>query len=147
MIKFVSSKVVFQEIPTETTLAFSLSGCKNNCEGCHSSFLAWDVGEELTTEIIDSKLSVFITCVLFLGGDDLVSLQKLIKHVKSKGIKAAVYSGKTSVPFLENLKDLDYLKLGPYIESRGPLSSKETNQVLYKRVEGSLVDITSKFWR
>ena len=36
----------------------------------------------------------------------------------------------------------DYVKVGPYIEARGPLNNPNTNQRLYHHGE----DITARFW-
>ena len=59
MLKFVDTKVVFQEIPDEVTLAINISNCPCHCEDCHSSYLAEDIGETLTTDklkkIIDNN--------------------------------------------------------------------------------------------
>ena len=39
--KYVSTEVVFVEIPNEITLAINISGCKIRCPDCHSKYL-WD---------------------------------------------------------------------------------------------------------
>ena len=67
------------------------------------------------------------------------------KQIKSRALKTAWYSGRTSYP--RNPRVLDYLKLGPYIESLGGLKSEKTNQRLYKREDDSWIDITSVFWK
>ena len=71
MLKFVDTKVVFQEIPDEVTLAINISNCPCHCEDCHSSYLAEDIGETLTTDklrkLIDNNKG--ISCVAFMGGD------------------------------------------------------------------------------
>lgn len=65
-------QVVFQEVPGEISLCFSISGCPLRCEGCHSPFL-WKEGNgnELTPEYFQTLLdqySGFATCVVFMGG-------------------------------------------------------------------------------
>ena len=71
MLKYVDAKVVFAEVPDEVTLAINISGCPCNCRGCHSSYLAGDIGEPLDlqhlTNLIDSNKG--ITCVCIMGGD------------------------------------------------------------------------------
>ena len=154
MIKYVPemTSVVIEEIPDRVTLAVDISNCQGNCVGCHSPFLKTDVGVELTEDVIDSLVAdnFGVDCFLFLGeGNDLESLLRLAAHVRSKGLAAALYSGRASVED-EIFTAFDYVKVGPYIESFGPLNSKTTNQRLYKvthtTVGYSLADITSRFW-
>lgn len=163
MLKYVDAKVVFQEIPDEITLAINISNCPCKCTGCHSQYLAEDIGEELTDtklmELIDSNKG--ITCVALMGGDsDPAEVIRLLTSYISymayarpndKVVKTAWYSGRAELP-----KDLDwgllnYIKLGPYIEEFGPLTSRTTNQLLLE-VDTScgkpmVKDITSRFWK
>lgn len=154
MIKYIPemTSVVIEEIPDRVTLAVDISNCQGNCVGCHSPFLKTDVGDELTEEIIDRLVAdnFGVDCFLFLGeGNDLAGLLRLAAHVRSKGIAAALYSGRKDV---EDgiFEAFDYVKVGPYIGSFGPLNSRTTNQRLYKVshcVSGySLEDITHRFW-
>jgi anaerobic ribonucleoside-triphosphate reductase activating protein len=140
---------VFQEVPDETSFAFVLSCCPGRCPGCHSAELQGDLGEELTCLGISTELGTnarFISCVLFLGGDnDIASLTKLIKYAKSLGYKTAVYSGLVKNPYLWELEELDYLKLGPWISSCGPLGSPLGNQHMWKKIDSTWVDITDSF--
>ena len=155
MLKYVDTRVVFAEIPDEITLAINISGCPCNCKGCHSSYLAGDIGEELNSlslkELIDNNKG--ITCVSFMGGDSDPSLiDDLAQWVKIYyPIKVAWYSGRQELSKDINLKNFDIIKLGPYIEELGPLNSEITNQRMYKVVEQDnnyeLVDITNKFWK
>ena len=50
-----------------------------------------------------------------------------------------------------NIKNFDYIKIGPYLKDKGPLSDKNTNQKMYKIIHftgmNSLKDITYKFWK
>ena len=148
MLKYVPSmtSVVMEEIPGKVTLAVSISGCRGNCEGCHSPWLREDIGEELTEEAIDRlfKDNFGVNCFLFLGeGRDPMALRDLACHVKEKHhVETALYSGRSEVE--DVLMDVfDYVKTGPYIKERGPLNNPSTNQRLYHHGE----DITSLFWR
>lgn len=47
MLKYVDARVVFQEIPDEITLAINISNCPCHCKGCHSQYLAEDIGKPL----------------------------------------------------------------------------------------------------
>ena len=152
MLKFVEHLVVFSEIPDEITLAVNVSNCPYHCQGCHSKHLWGDTGDELNIEsisrLIDGKIHG-ITCVCLMGdGNDIGSVCKLAKEVKTKypSLKFALYTGASAVPDVD-LRYFDYIKIGPYIEECGPLNKRTTNQRLYKVTDGKLEDITGMFWR
>jgi len=149
VLKVASFDIVFQEIPGEVTLALNLSNCPCHCPGCHSPHLAEDIGEPLTAELLDgliARYGAMITCVAFMGGDaEPDEVANWATYVKGHGLKTAWYSGRTNYP--TNPSVLDFLKLGPYIESLGGLKSETTNQRLYKRVGDGWEDITASFWR
>lgn len=152
MLKYVDTKVVFAEIPDEITLAINISGCPCNCKGCHSSYLAKDIGEPLDlqhlTNLIDSNKG--ISCVCIMGGDANPSeVDNIAQDIKEyyPELKVGWYSGRQELSKNIELGNFDYIKLGPYIEEFGPLNSKTTNQRFYKVSDGELVDITSKFWK
>ena len=157
MLKIVPSmtSVVIEEIPDRVTLAVEVSNCQGSCVGCHSPFLKQDIGQELTPELISSLLeeNFGVDCFLFLGeGKDRDALLSLAAFVRSKGLKAALYSGREEVEDAV-YKAFDYVKTGPYIESLGPLNKPSTNQRLFKvSLDGSprgfsLEDITARFWK
>ena len=151
MLKYVDTKIVFQEIPDEITLAINISNCPCHCKNCHSSYLAEDIGEELNSHslkgLIDNNKG--ITCISFMGGDsnssDIDALAQWVKIYYP--LKVAWYSGRQELAKEINLKWFDFLKLGPYIEELGPLNNKTTNQRFYKVVNDELIDITSVFWK
>ena len=158
MLKYVDTKVTFAEVPDEITLCINLTGCKNACSGCHSSYLAEDIGEELNEDslrnIIESNNG--ITCVSFMGGDaEPNEVKHLAMFMKEEfpHLKVAWYSGKEKLPSLIklNLHNFDFIKLGPYKEEYGPLNKRTTNQKFYMVFHfrsgiSKLVDITYKFW-
>lgn len=152
MLKYVDTKIVFAEVPDEITLAINISGCPCNCKGCHSSYLAKDIGEPLDlqhlTNLIDSNKG--ITCVCIMGGDANPSeVDDIAQDIKEyyPELKVGWYSGRQELSKDIELGNFDYIKLGPYIEEFGPLNSKTTNQRFYKVSDGELVDITSRFWK
>lgn len=157
MLKYVDAKVVFAEVPDEITLAISISGCPCHCKGCHSSYLAEDIGEELTPEAIDRLIhsNNGISCVALMGGDaEPITVSFLAECIKEEhpGIKVAWYSGRQEISDKINLWNFDYIKVGPYEEDKGPLDKRTTNQRFYKVVhtttgKSKLYDITSKFWK
>lgn len=150
MLKYVDAKVVFAEVPNEVTLAINISGCPCNCRGCHSSYLAEDIGEPLDlqhlTNLIDSNKG--ISCICIMGGDanpsEVDDIAQDIKEYYPK-LKVGWYSGRQELSKDINLEFFDFIKLGPYIEELGPLNSKTTNQRFYKVNGKELTDITSKF--
>ena len=150
MLKYVETKVTFSEVPDEISLCINISNCPCYCKGCHSSYLAEDKGEVLDFKVLDNfiKNNQGITCIAFMGGDndpDMVS--RLAHYVRQKyDLKVCWYSGKQDLSNEVSLDYFDYIKLGPYIKERGPLSSPNTNQKFYKvTVSGQLEDITYKF--
>lgn len=155
MLKFVDTKIVFQEIPDEVTLAINISNCPCHCEGCHSSYLAEDIGRILTIgplfNLIEDNKG--ISCVSFMGGDsDPERINGLAWAIKKKypNLKVAWYSGRQELSNNVNLENFDYIKLGPYKEEFGPLNSRTTNQRMYKidhEFYHNFVDITNKFWK
>ena len=160
MLKHVNTLVSFSEVPDEISLCIEISNCPCHCKGCHSSYLAKDIGEELSAKKLEELLQANkgITCVAFMGGDadpiEIVGHAKYIKTFYPK-LKVAWYSGRQELPKHFNLEPFDFIKLGPYIEELGPLNSKTTNQRFYKvHIEPngnnyweSLEDITYKFWK
>ena len=152
--KVASFDIVFQEIPGEVTLALNLSNCPCHCPGCHSQHLAEDIGEVLDEALMDGLLARYkglITCVAFMGGDaapdEVIQWANYIHQLPITNhqsvLRTAWYSGRTSFP--RDPRALDYVKLGPYIESLGGLKSETTNQRFYKRVGAEWSDITSVF--
>lgn len=137
MVKHKEVMVTFSEFPKEVALCINISGCPNHCEGCHSAYLAENTGEDLTIDelkkLIDKNTGV--TCAGFMGGDQEPSyINELAKYIKLNylGMKVGWYSGKEELSKDIDLANFDYVKLGPYIASEGPLNSKTTNQRFYE---------------
>ncbi len=152
MLTYHTKQIVFQEVPNEVSLAYSVGGCPNACEGCHSSYLAEETQDNLLESIpADLIANKNITTVLFLGGDhnisDMISAATLVKELRSE-MKLALYSGMSGEYIIQNmdfyLKYFDYLKLGSYIEKLGGLNEPTTNQRLYKKVNNTWVRINLK---
>lgn len=153
MIKYVDTLVSFSEVPDEISLCINISNCPCHCEGCHSSYLAEDIGEELTIEVLYDlvRKNHGITCVCLMGGDsDPEMINRLavsLKIISWAKVKVAWYSGRQYVPDEIDTRFFDYIKIGPYIEKLGGLTSPNTNQIMYQNIDDRLVEITSKFWR
>lgn len=149
--KFVETAVVLSEIPECVSLAINISNCPNNCPGCHSVYLKENIGETLTRDNLLTLINKNkgINCVLFMGGDsnpnEVFYWASFVKKV-FPNIKTAWYSGCDYIyDELNAWKYLDYIKFGSYNSSLGSLRSKTTNQRLYKRLSGNIIDITYKF--
>lgn len=138
MIKYLTKNIVLQEIPKEISLSLEITNCPNRCKGCHTPELQQDIGTELTEaelrRIIEStKLGkkFLVSCILFMGGDQHKELISLLKIVKEYDLKTALYTGNDFVD-VDIIKELDYVKLGAYVEELGGLTEKTTNQKLFE---------------
>ena len=152
MLKYVDTLVTFSEVPNEITLAINISNCPCHCEGCHSSYLAKDIGTPLTFEELNKLIedNKGISCIAIMGGDsNPLEVSNIAFYIKSiwDNLKVAWYSGRQELSKDINLKNFDFVKLGPYIKELGPLNSKTTNQRFYKVNSNQLIDITKKFWK
>lgn len=154
MLRYVDYDIVFQEIPDETTLAINISNCPNHCPACHSPQLWEDIGEVLTEQVLLDLLQKYgkaITCVCFMGGDafpdEIQKLASFLQHQSKSSVKVGWYSGKPALPPGFLLDNIQYVKLGPYIEKLGGLNSKKTNQRLYKISGKEQIDITACYWK
>jgi len=128
--------IVFQEIPTEISLVFTITGCQLKCPGCHSSYL-WDKnkGKLLTKELfleLLNRYKGYVTCVLFMGGEwHKEQLINFLIEAKECGFKTALYTGLDKEEIHEDLlMQLDYVKTGKWIKELGGLDSTNTNQRL-----------------
>jgi len=130
-----AEQIVWQEVPGEVALAYTITGCPVGCKGCHSVD-SWPVGSgsPLTDEHFQQRLQKYrglITCVLFLGGEwQPAALLNLLKQVKREGLETCLYTGYDTVS-LALREQLTYLKTGPWIAAQGGLDSPNTNQRFY----------------
>ena len=162
MLKYVDTKVTFAEVPNEISLCINISNCPCACKGCHSPYLAEDIGNILDiytiVDLVDANKG--ITCICLMGGDscpkEINTLAKNIQRRYVGEIKVAWYSGRQELNEDIKLRWFNYIKLGPYIEELGPLNNKNTNQRFYiveklycgnDNYKYDLKDITYKFWK
>jgi len=125
-------QVVFQEVPGEISLCFSICGCPIKCEGCHSPYLWKEENGELLSHQRFYELLVqyktLATCVVFMGGewheDHLI---ELLKTAKEQQYKTCLYTGSDTVSSVV-LKELNWVKTGKWIPELGGLDSEHTNQ-------------------
>lgn len=160
MLKYLNYQVTFSEVPNEISLCINITNCPCHCKGCHSPYLAEDIGNNLDlqalTTLIDENNG--ITCVCIMGGDSSPSeVDDIAQDIKEyyPNLKVAWYSGRQKLSKDIDLKNFNFIKLVPYIEELGPLNKPTTNQRFYKvciepsgdNYWESLVDITSLFWK
>ncbi|WP_286263499.1 anaerobic ribonucleoside-triphosphate reductase activating protein [Thalassotalea atypica] len=125
--------IVFQEVPGEISLCFSITGCDIGCNGCHSTEL-WkkENGTFLNEETFEywlNKYQNLISCVVFFGGEWQPSqLISLLCIAQSRGLKTCLYTGRKYID-LSISHHLDFLKTGKWDAALGGLDSDTTNQV------------------
>lgn len=154
MVRYHNFDIVFAEIPDEVTLAVNITGCPHRCEGCHSPHLREDAGARLDGDALAALLGRYgdgITCLCFMGGDgDPQGIADLAVQLRGMApqLRVAWYSGCDALPEGVAAETFDYIKLGPYMAARGPLSSPTTNQRLYRvGRDGAMEDMTYRFRR
>ena len=137
-LKYLGYSIVFQEVPNEVTLAINISGCPHRCEGCHSKYLWEYEGNYILDDLVGliEKYKGLITCVCFMGGDqNQIELMQLAHIVDYYGLNVALYSGLSSRLSLYNVAQcFDYVKVGEYNSNLGGLTSKTTNQRMYRQI-------------
>lgn len=156
--KYLNTMITFSEFPDEITLCINITGCPFHCSGCHSPELWEDVGTKLTIAELDKliKNNSGVTCIGFMGGSPNY-INALAARVKRDGYLVGWYWGGDTIPYDKiKLENFDYIKIGPYIEEKGPLDNPNTNQKMFEVVEMvddydnkfyELKDITFKFWK
>ena len=146
-------QLALSEIPSEISAVVPLAGCSHSCYHCHSpQYQDRNGGEWLTYYTYRDILEKYYrkaSCILFFGGEyDTEELVKLSWLARLKGFKTALYSGFEYDELPENiLREFTYIKTGKYVEELGGINIKGTNQRLWKRVDGELVDITAEMQR
>ena len=155
MLKYTEAEVTFSEVPDEITLCINISNCPNHCPDCHSKWLWDDIGNELNIEVIKQLLNKNkgITCVAFMGGDSSPhEINELAAFVKNNNLLTCWYSGKEEISNEIELKNFDFIKIGPYKKEHGPLNNPHTNQQFFEVYRISkipekfiLKNITEKF--
>lgn len=137
-------QVLFQEVPDEVSLAFTVYGCPLKCRGCHSAH-TWNPnnGQTLSNTLYLNYLKRYgnmITCVLFFGGEwHLQALSEKLAIAKGLGFKTCLYTGLDWVPN-QLRQHLTYLKTGPWRKELGGLDKPSTNQKLVELASGQLLN-------
>jgi anaerobic ribonucleoside-triphosphate reductase activating protein len=129
-VNYLSHDIVFKEHPKHVSIGLFITGCPNKCPGCHSPVLQTNTGKELTVDELKKILTKYnglADNVIFFGGDHCADLNTLLIVCKEMGYKTTLWTGSNSVSGI-TMALLDYLKVGPYKQELGGLSSPMTNQ-------------------
>lgn len=146
-LRYICHSVGMLEVPDEISLIYTISGCPLRCAGCHSADLRDPrIGELLDAGRLLESLSLYrdlASCVCFLGGEWYAKqLVELLRVARGEGLATCLYSGLTTVD--DRIAEcLDYVKLGPFIPSRGGLDRAETNQIFMDLRSGE--NLTHRF--
>lgn len=118
-------------VPGEISLIIPLAGCGNSCKGCHSPhYQNAENGVLFSKEVVDSLYTQYcenITCIVFFNDFPDYSIVKEV----SKDIPLGVFLGNDTVNMRILGRYFRYVKYGSYIEGKGGLDSKDTNQILF----------------
>lgn len=133
----------FVEHPDYLNLTIYIDGCPNKCKGCSWKGVPKNVSDYSLDDFKDTLLiyKKRVQCVVFLGGDWLGdTLVPFLKEAHKHGLQTCLYSGKSNMSDINKdlIANLDWLKLGPWIDSLGPLRSPTTNQRFYKIKNGEI---------
>lgn len=145
-----SIEVSWVDYPDNESLSVNLymTGCSNNCVGCHNSSLAdWhEVSDDVIGELISQCKKHKTNKIVLLGGDpcyskNLFITKKILKEL-SEDYNICVYTGH-DVDYVKhnNISGFTFLKCGVYDESKhaNPEKTDEfiqfstTNQELYDK--------------
>jgi anaerobic ribonucleoside-triphosphate reductase activating protein len=77
----------------------------------------------MSLDVLLKEYGQDITCVAFMGGDATPEkVDSLAGWMRSAypELKTAWYSGRAVLSDKIHLRNFDYIKLGPYIEAKGP---------------------------
>lgn len=146
--KYLRKGMSISLVPDKISLYFEVTGCSLRCNGCHTPELREDIGTAFTDEGLSKILSRYkghADVVVFLGGEaSLQELTKMLRLCKDHGFLTCMFTGLPFVPSTV-MKELTYIKTGPYVEKLGGLESKTTNQKFTRLSDG--VVMNSQFWR
>ena len=120
----------FSEVPDHISLTISVKGCGLKCDGC--SWKGLTHFEEFTLPDLENiliKNNKKISAVCFLGGEWESNIDKYFDLVKKYEKILCLYTGKELEELDETfVNKLDFIKVGNWLEEKGGLNNKDTNQ-------------------
>lgn len=149
MLRYVHEDIVWQEVPGEVSLAYTIAGCPLRCPGCHSTY-TWnpDQGDELTPARLQRRIEDYagmLSCVLFFGGEwQGEALLACLRTARAAGLKTCLYTGLDDVPPAIRA-ELTFLKTGAWRRERGGLDDPASNQRFIRTADGEVLN--QLFWR
>lgn len=152
MLLYANTGISELEIPNKRSLVIYISECINNCKGCHTPYLHTKYGDKLKDNF-ESIFRVYqnyfdVLCILGEGKgtkEEQEEIKYYCEYAHLNDKEFCLYSGR-DCNIEEWMLNFDYVKLGSYKEEYGPLTSKTTNQRLFKRKIDLFEDITYLFW-
>lgn len=149
--------ITLAEIPDRITLFIEFGNCKLKCKGCHSENLWEPVEKQMNYtdiyEIVKRYQGLGANAIVIMGGTTngvpMSDLGELITMLNNNfGNCIGLFSGLQRLEIHnEFLCDLRWLKVGPYEEPLGGLSSPLTNQRFYEIINDVPIDKTYLFRR
>ncbi|WP_298643184.1 anaerobic ribonucleoside-triphosphate reductase activating protein [uncultured Cardiobacterium sp.] len=149
MLRYVHEDIVWQEVPGEVSLAYTIAGCPLRCPGCHSTY-TWNPnqGTALTPAHLQRRIEDYaglLSCVLFFGGEwHGAALIDCLRTARAAGLKTCLYTGLDEVPPALHA-ELTFLKTGAWWRERGGLDDPGTNQRFIRTADGAVLN--QLFWR
>ena len=126
--RFVNEQIVWQEVPGETSLAYTITGCPLRCKGCHSSeYRNPKIGEPLYADYFQSRLNAYkglISCVVFFWWRVVTwFIATLLEQARRAQLNTCLYTGFDLIPN-SLLPHLTYLKTGAWIAARAAWTTR-----------------------
>ena len=145
--------VSLNEVPDKVSCVVELGGCLRACKGCHSPNLQGTFTKPKMylsdlEEFVDNQIEKGCDAICIMGGDcscemTLDELKAVVNTLATIAPVCLYSSNPNAEPFEE--MQLKWLKVGPYIESKGGLETPGTNQMLLEITRSNRVDIIDTF--
>ena len=153
MLLYASVGISELEIPSKRSLAIYISNCQHKCKNCHTPYLHNSYGDILKNnfETIFIIYYQYFDIVCFMGEgketqQDRNEMIQYCKYIHENNKLVALYSGR-DCDIESWMYCFDYVKIGSYQESNGPIIKSTTNQKLFKKDLDKYKEITYMFWQ
>lgn len=147
--------ISLNEIPDKIAIAVEIGNCKQHCRGCHSPWLSiplqHDSWMELETLMYDvhKKVKQGADAIVLMGGtangikpDELVEAINVLSCYAPVGLYSGLPYSANIHNYLREHAKLTWLKTGEFIEEKGGLDKKDTNQKFFVNQNGNWMEVT-----